>query len=250
MARFCRYLPEFGIRPIVLTINNRFREALDNTVQSIPELYVKRTEVRQTPADWYRRAKARLAVRKATIGGSEVSVMATRSKSSVRQHVSMLLQFFGPDSGWYQPAVEAGRKLIREESIDAILSSSPPAVSHRIALRLKKDFDLPWLADFRDPWAHSAYWNDGPPWWRYINNLLESRCVRGADRVICNTERLRQNFLQFYSELPQRKFATITNGFVDSGPPREQAASHDPVCFFCTLDQFTLCAASTRSARP
>jgi glycosyltransferase involved in cell wall biosynthesis len=219
VARFSRYLPEFGIQPIVLTIEDRFRENLDKTAQPIAGLQIERTRVKQMPVDWYRRMKARLSVGKGRAGGDAVSAGAERPRSSLRRHMAMLLQFPGPNSGWYEPAVQAGKKLIEKESIDAILSSSPPGVSHRIALRLKSECGVPWIADFRDPWAQSAYWNDGPWWWRYANKLLESRCVRAADRVICNTEWLRQNFMRFYSQLSPQKFVTVTNGFEDSSAP-------------------------------
>jgi glycosyltransferase involved in cell wall biosynthesis len=233
-ARFARYLPEFGIQPIVLTIEDRYREKLDNTAQSIAGIQVERTEVKQMPVDWYRHSKTRLGVGKVEGSVGAASVQAERPKSLIRRHMAMMLQFPGPNSGWYGPAVEAGKKLIEKESIDAIISSSPPAVSHRIALRLKSECRVPWIADFRDPWAQSAYWNDGPWWWRKTNKVLESRCIRAADRVICNTEWLRHTFVRFYSQLPPQKFVTITNGFEDSSaldgigtePRRERLILH------------------------
>jgi glycosyltransferase involved in cell wall biosynthesis len=96
-------------------------------------------------------------------------------------------------------------------------------VSHRIAFHLKEQCHVPWVADFRDPWAH---WlgSDEDEGWRYMNKLLESRCVRKADRVICNTEWLRRDFIRFYPKLPQQKFVTLTNGFEDSSPPANASA--------------------------
>ena len=57
-----------------------------------------------------------------------------------------------------------------------------------------------------------------------MNRYLESQCVRAADRIICNTEWMRQTFLKSYSDLPQHKFVTLTNGFVDHRPPLAEEA--------------------------
>lgn len=219
VARFCRYLPEFGVEPIVLTMEDRFRETLDNSLAAIDGLRIVRTEVAATPVDWYRRSKAVLA--RPGKAGKELPRAATSSvrKSFLRRQLLSLLQLPGPDAGWYYPALRAARKLVREQPIAAIFSSSPPTVSHRIALRLRKESNLPWLADFRDPWTTSSIENDEPAWWRYLSKSMESRCVRSADRVICNTEWLRKDFLRSNPELPQQKFATITNGFDDQTLP-------------------------------
>jgi glycosyltransferase involved in cell wall biosynthesis len=219
VARFCRYLPEFGIEPIVLTMEDRFRETLDNSFPPINRLRIVRTEVAATPVDWYRRSKAVLA--SPVNDGKEspgVSISNVR-RSFLRRQLLSLLQLPGPDSGWYYPALRAARKLVREEPISAIFSSSPPTVSHRIALRLSKESNLPWLADFRDPWSTSSNENDEPSWWRYLNKSREARCLRSADRVICNTEWLRRDFLRSNPQLPQQKFVTVTNGFDDQTLP-------------------------------
>jgi len=218
-ARFCRYLPEFGVEPIVLTMEDRFRETVDNSLPPISGLRIERTEVAATRVDWYRRSKAILDSSGSAGEKSPNTSTSNVRKSLLRRHIAALLQLPGPDSGWYHPALRAARKLIREESIAAIFSSSPPTVSHRIALRLNEEWNLPWLADFRDPWATSSCENDEPLWWRYLNRSTESRCVRSADRVICNTEWLRKDFLRSHPKLSQEKFVTLTNGFDDPTLP-------------------------------
>jgi glycosyltransferase involved in cell wall biosynthesis len=223
LARFSRYLPEFGIQPIVLTIEDRFREIVDSSLPSIPGLRIERTEIAATAVDWYRRSKASVRAAGPASDQSASPPSANDRKSFLRRQIATLLQFPGPDSGWYRPALQAARKLVREESIAGIFSSSPPTVSHRIAFRLKQECNLPWLADFRDPWFTSFDVDNEPMWWRYLNGMMESRCLRAADRLICNTDRMRQDFLRSHSELPQHKFVTITNGFDNSdGPPLKQ----------------------------
>ena len=217
IAEFCRYLPEFGVQPVVLTIEDRFRQSVDHSLPPINGIRTERTKVTAAPMDWYQRSKVFLGMPRR----SEQSVKPPAAEDRpclLKRHLTKLLQFPGPHSGWYWPALRAAERLIREESPTAIFSSGPPAVSHRIAYRLKREHNLPWIADFRDPWATHPYENDDPGWWRWVNRYLESKCVRAADRVICNTEWMRQNFLKSYPDLPQQKFVTLTNGFVDHHP--------------------------------
>jgi glycosyltransferase involved in cell wall biosynthesis len=74
------------------------------------------------------------------------STMSTTRRASER---------FFPDSkvGWVKPAVRLGRALIEKQRYDLLISTSPPVSAHLVAKRLWADFNLPWLADFRDFWT-------------------------------------------------------------------------------------------------
>lgn len=54
---------------------------------------------------------------------------------------------------WYRPALAALRSIVRQDRPDVILATSPPPTSLRLAVRVGKEFNVPWVADFRDPWA-------------------------------------------------------------------------------------------------
>lgn len=69
--------------------------------------------------------------------------------------------FFLPDArvGWNKFAFQAACKLIDEEKIDAIITTSPPHSTQLVGLKLKKKYNLPWLADLRDPWTGIYYYD-------------------------------------------------------------------------------------------
>jgi len=60
-----------------------------------------------------------------------------------------------PDNkkGWIGPAERKGKELLRTRRFDLIISTSPPISAHEVARRLHDQFQLPWLADFRDFWS-------------------------------------------------------------------------------------------------
>src|SRR5687768_9639019 len=52
---------------------------------------------------------------------------------------------------WAVFAAERATRLIREKKIEALISTSPPIGTHAAALKIHRRFDIPWIADFRDP---------------------------------------------------------------------------------------------------
>jgi glycosyltransferase involved in cell wall biosynthesis len=80
-------------------------------------------------------------------------------------------------------------------------------------LRLKREFGLPWVADFRDPWTDNVIDYGHPPAWRRRLDLrLEHAVYREADRIIANTESNRSTIIERHGVSPG-KVVTITNGF-------------------------------------
>ena len=73
-------------------------------------------------------------------------------------------------SGWknlYNPA----RKVLRESDQEFIYSVHGIGAAHLAALKLKKETGLPWVAEFRDPWARNVIvWDymksNSWGWWR------------------------------------------------------------------------------------
>jgi len=52
---------------------------------------------------------------------------------------------------WAVASYEAAARLILENRVCAIVSTSPPIISNVVAGLLKKRYGIAWLADFRDP---------------------------------------------------------------------------------------------------
>lgn len=108
------------------------------------------------------------------VGGTTIE--GTRAASSL----------FFPDSkvGWVGPAVRLARKLCREHKFDVVLTTSPPVSSHLIGRQIAQEFNIPWVADFRDYWTvepiEKAYHTDS--FVRRGNDLLD-RIRSGADAL-------------------------------------------------------------------
>ncbi|MCI0541000.1 MAG: glycosyltransferase, partial [Verrucomicrobiales bacterium] len=143
---------------------------------------------------------------------------ANRPDGLLKRHLLALLQTPDQYWGWYPPAMREGTRLIREERTAAILSTGPPWLSHLVARRLKKKYRIPWLADFRDPWANNPFMAHPIGWERKLKQRLEAACVESADRVICSTERLQEFLAKAHPAQPREKFVVLPNGFDDAAP--------------------------------
>lgn len=114
---------------------------------------------------------------------------------------------YEPDSsvGWLPFAARAGRRLLRSRRFDALFSSALPMTAHLVAERLHRQFRIPWIAEFRDPWAEAIPSSD-PRRPRF--DLIEARILRAADTVVATSP----SWAERFGQRGARRTAVITNG--------------------------------------
>jgi len=109
--------------------------------------------------------------------------------------------------GWLGPGSRAVEEIVRNERIDAIVSTSPPEGTHFVASRTHGL--IPWIADLRDPWTRS----DGlgaPPWAREFDRMLEGHVLRSASALSTVSEPIAQRLRERY---PGKPVYCIPNAF-------------------------------------
>lgn len=110
---------------------------------------------------------------------------------------------------WRKPAAKAGRKILSEERFDAILTSSSPVTSHRVAKELKAFSKLPWVADQRDLWTQNHNYMY-PKIRKFFETKLEMKTLSEADAFTTVSEPLVSHLKERY---PNKKIRAIPNGF-------------------------------------
>lgn len=214
VLKFVKYLPEFGWQPVVLTVKDADYPARDESLLAeIPRhTLVHRTKIFE-PYQLYRKltgkaANAPVDVENIPQGGKRKSVT-----ESLAEFVRST--FFIPDAriGWYSYAVPVGLRLIRQERIDAIYSSSPPYTTSVIARKLHRTTGVPWVAGFRDPWTGFL---STPDRWllpRLVDEYLERAVFRDANSVEVAWRGIMKDILSKVPNLNLSKFAHLPNGF-------------------------------------
>jgi len=210
VLKFAKYLPALGWEPIILTVKNGNFPAIDESlIDDIPAgIKVYKTSILE-PFELYKKfsgIKKDDKIPVAVLAGENLT-----GKQKVMHWIRS--NMFIPDAkiGWFGYGVKAGMEIIRNENPDLIMSSSPPPTVHLIAGKLAKQANLPWLADFRDPWTGIHYYRqlNRNKFAAQKDENLERSVLKHAD-VVLSASSAFANLLK----LPEGKKAeVITNGF-------------------------------------
>ena len=113
--------------------------------------------------------------------------------------------------------LRAAAQLIEEDRPDVILASIDPEATMVVASRLGERFGIPFVLDFRDPWAtcdlrRASRW----PVQRRLVDAIERFAIERAAAVVWNTESARDAAAGHYGPALARKFEVVRNHH-DSG---------------------------------
>ena len=98
---------------------------------------------------------------------------------------------------WIPQAIRMGTQAIASENFSAIMSTALPATVHVIGASLAKRSGLPWIADYRDPWAGNSYVHRTFVR-RKLEHTLERRIVRRAGAITTVSEPIARLLADFH----------------------------------------------------
>ena len=120
---------------------------------------------------------------------------------------------FIPDARvyWVKPSVSYLEKYIAENNIDTIVTSGPPHSLHLIGLQLKKELNITWLADFRDPWTTIGYHKQLKlsSWSAKKHKDLEKEVMTTCDQLLVTSKTTKTEF----QAITSKPIEVITNGY-------------------------------------
>jgi hypothetical protein len=209
--KFTKYLPEFGVKPIVFTADNGEYPAEDTTLKKDihPETEIIKTPIWE-PYSFYKKFTGQKSEKKVSVG-----FISDKVKPSLTQQMAVFLRgnFFIPDARmfWIKPSVKYLRNYLAKNPVDAIITSGPPHTCHMIGLELKKIFGIKWIADFRDPWTGIYYFDELmlSPFAKHLHHRMEKSVLQNADRILTVGETMKKDFAKMTS-VP---IDVITNGY-------------------------------------
>ena len=207
--KFVTYFREFGIEPIVYTPENPHYPLIDeNIINEVPEgIEIIKFPIKEP----YRFAQ--LFSKKKTKQIS--SGIITKKQPSIVERVMLWIRgnYFIPDAriGWVKPSVKYLKEYIKQNNIDAIITTGPPHSMHLIGLELKRKLSITWIADFRDPWTTIHYHkslqlSDSS---EKKHKQLEKEVLQNADCVVVTSPNTKIEF----KEVTDQPIEVITNGY-------------------------------------
>jgi glycosyltransferase involved in cell wall biosynthesis len=200
--KFVKYLPKFGVEPIVYTVKNANYPIIDKSLEKeIPKGITILKQPIFEPNNFFKNKKE-----SAGFLNSNPSFIG-----KIMQYIRA--NYFIPDARkyWVKPSVKYLKKYLKENKIDVIITTGPPHSVHVIGLKLKQHFPkIKWLADFRDPWTDIDYFHQLPLTNKAKNKHfnLEKLVLQTANQVIVVGKTMQENYLKF-----NKNTHVITNGF-------------------------------------
>ena len=221
--KFVKFLPNYGIQPIVSTVKSGHNFAYDQSLlKEIPDtVQVYRSSSLETL--WLRSLIERFAhwrrPRSASVDSavnSTAGSLNANPRKSIKQRIFEFIDnyLFIPDSKmrWLPFGFLKSLQIARREHVDYLFSTSYPYTTHLIALLVHKFYRKPWIADFRDPWVGNKAMQKQILIRMKLDAWLESKVVQNADYLVNVTPSLTEMYKKRYPEHVQ-KMITITNGF-------------------------------------
>jgi len=110
------------------------------------------------------------------------------------------VNFFYPDARIlsFNKLIKFLDKLIIENKINTIITSSPPHSIHKIALKLKNTHNIKWISDFRDPYLNWDILLGMNPTYisKWIHSKIETSFLKSSDKIVVTNSNLKKEFSQ------------------------------------------------------
>jgi glycosyltransferase involved in cell wall biosynthesis len=204
--KFVKYLQDFGIEPVVFTVDNPKYPILDTSLENeIPNNITILKQPIWEPNNILSFFKKKKMQQSAGFLNPNPTFFG-----KILQYIRA--NYFIPDARkfWIKPSVNYLKKYLSEHKVDAIITSGPPHSLHLIGLELKKELNIKWISDFRDPWTKIDYFEHLPLTKKsiQIHQKLEQEVVEESDAVLVIGKTMKENFNKF-----SKNIHVITNGF-------------------------------------
>jgi len=208
--KFVTYLRDFDIEPVVYVPQNPHYPIKDESlVAEIPEGI---EVIKQPIFEPYTLASA---FSKKSTEQLSSGIIKAEEKQSALQRLMLFVRgnLFIPDARkfWIKPSLRFLNQYLKDNPVDCIITTGPPHSLHLIGLGLKVKTDLPWLADFRDPWTQIGYQKKLKLTRasQQKHKQLENKVLTGADHILVTSYATQKLF----EKQTSKPVCCITNGF-------------------------------------
>ncbi|MGC1633238.1 MAG: glycosyltransferase family 4 protein [Gelidibacter sp.] len=208
--KFVKYLPDYGIHPVVYIPKNPSYPMLDDTLMT--EITKDVTILKHPIKEPYRFAEVLSKKASKTMSSG---VIPKEQKQSLIQQLMLYVRgnYFIPDArkAWVKPSVSYLSEYLQKENIETVITTGPPHSLHLIGLKLKVQLGTKWIADFRDPWTTIGYHKKLKLSARATkkHEELEVKVLSTADHIIVTSDNTKKEF----ATKSKQSISVITNGY-------------------------------------
>lgn len=208
--KFVKYLPDFGIQPIVYVPENAYYPLTDEDLQKdIPRDTVV---IKHPIKEPYRFASLFSGKNTRNISSG---IIKTSGKQTLAEKILLYIRgnFFIPDAriAWVAPSVQHLSEYLKSNHVDAVITTGPPHSMHLIGKQLQEQLGIKWVADFRDPWTTIGYHKELKLTQKSAqkHKELEKAVLNKADMILTTSFTTKKEF----EELTSKPVYVVTNGY-------------------------------------
>lgn len=228
--KFCRYLPDFGWQPLVLTLAPPAWTVVDEALLADvpPETKVVRVHWPQpfeTPVWWMSRLAGKLRscsartpqtfqtgeepIKNTTTGAvGKIASIVDRAKRYLNHHILIPDEVITAVPGM----IRAGQQLVRRHNIDVMIASVPSFCPWLAGVAVRAATRCPLVVDYRDLWYQDVLREWISPVRRRFELAMERFALQRTDAVVTTSES-KTGFVRDLTHAQGKQFQTIYNGF-------------------------------------
>jgi glycosyltransferase involved in cell wall biosynthesis len=212
--KFAKYLRGTGWEPVIYTPENGEMPVIDASLEK--DIPPGLTVIKQPIWEPYNSYKKFIGQKKEEKINTGFLTENKKPKRAEKIAVWIRGNFFIPDARkfWVKPSIKFLSSYLKDNPVDVIVSTGPPHSMHLIAMGLKEQLQIPWLADFRDPWTNIDFYpelmltaaSDK------THHRLEKEVLSKADVILSIGKSMSDEFVQLLGK-EESKFHVISNGY-------------------------------------
>lgn len=123
---------------------------------------------------------------------------------------------------WKKGAIALAKKLIKEEHIGTVFTTTLPFTANEIGIELKKTMPIQWVADFRDPITYGKRFHSSIPKVYARQKRIQDLTFEYADKIVGTSSSYGMIFHDQYAGVYDAKFEFIPTGIDDDYIPTPQ----------------------------
>ncbi len=212
-VKMSKYLRLYGWEPVIYTAMDGEAQVLDYSLESsVPK---DLTVIKRPILEPYNLYKKLLGFKKNE--RINAGFLHEQKKKGPIQDFAIWIRgnFFIPDARkfWIKPSIKYLKTYLSKHPVDAIISTGPPHSMHLIALGVKSFINIPWIADFRDPWTKIDYYHE-----LKLSDRSDKKHHRLEKKVLCSADKVvtvSWNWADDFNKINSGNTEVITNGYDD-----------------------------------
>ncbi len=235
--KLVKYLKRMGWQPYVITVSINYEYNEDPLLlEELEDIPIYRTSYIEPSIRGVKMAlggpdRTYKTLKKQGVFDQATTIATTHTKKESKPtlaakcyHYILNRHLKNPDRfwTWKRGAIKLAKKLIKEENIATVFTTTLPFTANEIGIELKKTMPIQWVADFRDPITYGKRFHSSIAKVYAKQKRIQDLTFQYADKIVGTSSSYGMIFHDQYAGEYDAKFEFIPTGIDDDYIPTPQ----------------------------